>query len=282
MDKNKQQTVGPGLYLVSTPIGNMEDITLRALNVLKKSDIILCEDTRRSGKLLSNFQIKSKLIPYHKFNEKKVSNKVIDFIKNDKIVSLISDAGTPVISDPGMILVNKCVEENLNVHPIPGSSAVTSAFSVSGFSDQYLFYGFLTKEENKLESVLKNLSNLDYSIIFFIPASKINFYISKFKKYFFGRKIVIAKEMTKIHEKFIRGKVESIENFTEPLKGELTIVLSEIIKKKNIKKEINESVKIEIKKMLKKYSHKDVVEFVSKKENLPKKVIYNYCLKLKK
>ena len=282
MDKNKQQTVGPGLYLVSTPIGNMEDITLRALNVLKKSDIILCEDTRRSGKLLSNFQIKSKLIPYHKFNEKKVSNKVIDFIKNDKIVSLISDAGTPVIADPGMILVNKCIEENLNVHPIPGSSAVTSAFSVSGFSDQYLFYGFLTKEENKLESVLKNLSNLDYSIIFFIPASKINFYISKFKKYFFGRKIVIAKEMTKIHEKFIRGKVESIENFTEPLKGELTIVLSEVIKKKNIKKEINESVKIEIKKMLKKYSHKDVVEFVSKKENLPKKVIYNYCLKLKK
>ena len=282
MDKNKQQIVSPGLYLVSTPIGNMEDMTLRALNVLKKSDIILCEDTRRSGKLLSNFQIKSKLIPYHKFNEKKVSNKVIDFIKNDKIVSLISDAGTPVISDPGMILVNKCIEENLNVHPIPGSSAVTSAFSVSGFSDQYLFYGFLTKEENKLESVLKNLSNLDYSIIFFIPASKINFYISKFKKYFFGRKIVIAKEMTKIHEKFIRGKVESIENFTKPLKGELTIVLSEVIKKKNIKKEINESVKIEIKKMLKKYSHKDVVEFVSKKENLPKKVIYNYCLKLKK
>jgi len=282
MDKNKQQTVGPGLYLVSTPIGNMDDITLRALNVLKKSDIILCEDTRRSGKLLYNFQIKSKLIPYHKFNEKKVSNKVIDFIKNDKIVSLISDAGTPVISDPGMILVNKCVEENLNVHPIPGSSAVTSALSVSGFSDQYLFYGFLTKEENKLESILKNLSNLDYSIIFFIPASKINFYISKFKKYFSGRKIVIAKEMTKIHEKFIRGKVESIENFTEPLKGELTIVLSEVIKKKNIKKEINESVKIEIKKMLKKYSHKDVVEFFSKKENLPKKVIYNYCLKLKK
>ena len=282
MDKNKQQTVGPGLYLVSTPIGNMEDITFRALNTLKKSDIILCEDTRRSGKLLSNFQIKSKLMPYHKFNEKKISNKVIDFIKSDKIVSLISDAGTPVIADAGRILVNKCIEKNLNVCPIPGSSAVTSAFSVSGFSDQYLFYGFLTKEENKLESVLKNLRNLNYSIIFFIPALKINFYISKFKKYFFGRDIVIAKEMTKIHEKFIRGKVESIENFTEPLRGELTIVLSEVIKKKNIKEEINESVKIEIKKMLKKYSHKDVVEFISKKENLAKKMIYNYCLKLKK
>ena len=282
MDKNKQQTIGPGLYLVSTPIGNMEDITLRALNILKKSDLILCEDTRRSGKLLSYFQIKNKLLPYHKFNEQKISNKIIDFIKKDKIVSLISDAGTPAISDPGMILVNKCIDENFNVHPIPGSSAVTSAFSVSGFSDQYLFYGFLTKEEKKLENVLKNLSNLDYSIIFFIPASKINFYISKFKKYFFGRKIMIAKEMTKIHEKFIRSKVESVENLTEPLKGELTIVLSEVIKKNNIKEEINESVKIEIKKMLKKYSHKDVVEFISKKENLSKKMIYNYCLKLKK
>ena len=112
MDKNKQQTVEPGLYLVSTPIGNMEDMTLRALNILKKSDIILCEDTRRSGKLLSNYQIKSKLIPYHKFNEKKVSSKVINFIENGKIVSLISDAGTPVIADPGKILVNQCIEKN--------------------------------------------------------------------------------------------------------------------------------------------------------------------------
>ena len=282
MDKNKQQTVSPGLYLVSTPIGNMEDMTLRALNALKKSDIILCEDTRRSGKLLSNFQIKSKLMPYHKFNEKKISNKITDSIKKGKIVSLISDAGTPAISDPGMILVNKCIDENLNVHPIPGPSAVTSAFSVSGFSDQYLFYGFLTKKENELKSVLKNLHNLDYSIVFFIPAPKINFYISQFKKYFFDRKIVIAKEMTKIHEEFIRSKVESIRSLSENLKGELTVIVSGKIKEKNIKKEINESVKIEIKKMLKKYSHKDVVKFISKKENLPKKLVYNFCLTLKK
>ena len=282
MDKNKQQIVSPGLYLVSTPIGNMEDMTLRALNVLKKSDIILCEDTRRSGKLLSDFQIKSKLVPYHKFNEKKISNKITDSIKKGKIVSLISDAGTPAISDPGMILVNKCIDENLNIHPIPGPSAVTSAFSVSGFSNQYLFYGFLTKKENELESVLKNLHHLDYSIVFFIPAPKINFYITQFKKYFFDRKIVIAKEMTKIHEEFIRSKVESIRSLSESLKGELTVIVSGKIKEKNIKKEINESVKIEIKKMLKKYSHKDVVEFISKKENFPKKMIYNYCLKLKK
>ena len=282
MDKNKQQTINPGLYLVSTPIGNMADLTFRAVDVLKKSDIILCEDTRRSGKLLSYFQIKNKLLPYHKFNEKKVSNKIIDFIKKNKIISLICDAGTPTISDPGMIIVNKCIKENLNVHPIPGASAITSAVSVSGFSDQYLFYGFLTKKEKQIENVLKKMSNLDYSIVFFIPASKINFYILKFKRYFHDRKIVIAKEMTKIYEEFIRSDVASIQNFSKLLKGELTIVLSEKIKEKNINNEITESVKIEIKKMLKKYSHKDVVEFISKKDNLPKRLIYNFCLKIKK
>ena len=282
MDKNKQQTINSGLYLVSTPIGNMEDITLRAINILKRSDIILCEDTRRSGNLLNYFKIKSKLLSYHKFNEKKVSNSVITSIKKNKVVSLISDAGTPVISDPGRILVNKCIEENLNIYPIPGASAATAAVSISGFSDQYLFYGFLTKKENELDKVLKNLCNVNYSIVFFVPAYKIDFYILRFKKYFFNREIVIAKEMTKIHEEYIREKVTSINKLSENLKGELTVVLSERIDKKNSKKEINESIKIEIKKMLKKYSHKDVVEFVSKKENLPKKMIYNYCLKLKK
>ena len=280
MDKNKQQTINSGLYLVSTPIGNMEDITFRALNVLKKSNIILCEDTRRSGKLLSYFQIKNELLSYHKFNEKKISNKAIDYIKNNKVVSLISDAGTPTISDPGLILVNKCIDENLNVCPIPGSSAVAAAISVCGFNDKYLFFGFLTKKKNELDKILKNLSNLNYSIVFFIPGSKINYYILKFKDYFIDRKILIAKEMTKIHEAFIRGKVSSIGILSENMKGEFTVVLSEKIKAKNIEKKINESVKIEIKKMLKKYSHRDVVEFISKKEDLPKKIIYNFCLKL--
>ncbi len=282
MDKNKQQTINSGLYLVSTPIGNMEDITFRALNVLKKSNIILCEDTRRSGKLLSYFKIKNELLPYHKFNEKKISNKVIDYIKKDKIVSLISDAGTPAISDPGLILVNKCIDENLDIYPIPGPSAVSAAISVCGFSDKYLFYGFLTKKKNDLNKVLKNLSNLDFSIVFFIPGTKINYYMLKFKDYFIDRKILIAKEMTKIHEAFIRGKVSSIGILSENIKGEFTVVLSEKIKGKNFKKEINESVRMEITKMLKKYSHKDVVEFISKKENLSKKIIYNFCLKLKK
>ena len=282
MDKNKQQTVNPGLYLVSTPIGNLEDITLRALNILKKSNIILCEDTRRSVKLLSYFQIKSKLVSYHKFNEEKISSKIINFIKEDEVISLISDAGTPVISDPGLILIKKFIDAKINVYPVPGPSAVTAAVSISGFSDKYIFYGFLPKKENELSKVLKNLYNLNYSIVFFIPSSKINFFVSKFKKYFFNRKILIAREMTKIHEHIIREKVESIGILPENLKGEMTVVISEPIKEKKIKKEIDESVKIEIKKMIKKYSHKDVVDFISKKENLPKKEIYNFCLKIKK
>tara|TARA_Y100000590_G_scaffold303524_1_gene342234 strand:- start:1752 stop:2612 length:861 start_codon:yes stop_codon:yes gene_type:complete len=281
MDKNKQQIIKSGLYLVSTPIGNLDDITLRAVNVLKKSDIILCEDTRHSLKLLSHYNIKKNLISYHKFNEKKVTNKIINLIKENKIISLISDAGTPAISDPGIILINECIKHGISIYPIPGSSAVTSAVSVSGFSNQYLFYGFLAKKEKELEKILKNLSQINYSIVFFIPSTKINFYISKFKNFFPHRKILIAKEMTKKHEEFLRGNLESIKDFNHNLKGELTVVISEKIQQKNISKDISESVKIEIKKMIKKYSHKDVVEFFSKKENLPKKIIYNFCLKLK-
>jgi len=181
-----------------------------------------------------------------------------------------------------MILINKCIKENLNVYPVPGPSAVTSAVSVSGFGDKYIFYGFLPKKKNELNNTLKSLHHLDYAIVFFIPSSKINFYISQFKKYFIDRKIIIAREMTKIHEESIRDKVETIKSLSENLKGELTVVLSEKIKEKNIKREIDESVKMEIKKMLKKYSHKDVVEFISKKEDLQKKVVYNFCLSLKK
>jgi len=282
MDKSKKQIISPGLYIVSTPIGNMEDITFRALNILKSSDIILCEDTRRSGKLLSYFEIKKKLMPYHKFNEKKVTNNIVDIIKNNKIVAMISDAGTPVISDPGLVLIKKCNIENLNVFPVPGPSSITAAISISGFSENFLFFGFLTKKESALEKSLKNLSILNYSIVFFIPALKINYYISKFKKYFEDRKIVIAREMTKVHEEFIRGQVKTIKEFPQGLKGELTVVLSEKIVEKGAKKEVDESVKIEIKKMLKRYSNKDIVEFISKKESLPKKMIYDLCLKYKK
>ena len=172
-------------------------------------------------------------------------------------------------------MINKLKSAVIGTLMFPLSAIVvaeesTSAFSVSGFDDQFLFYGFLTKKKNELEKVLKKLCNIDYSIVFFVPASKINYYISEFKNYFVDRKILIAREMTKIHEHFIRGEVLSIKTLSENLKGELTVVISKKIEEKIIQNKIDESVKIEIKKMLKKYSHKDVVEFISKKENLKK------------
>ena len=156
-----------GLYIVSTPIGNLDDMTFRALEVIKNSDIILCEDTRRSLKLLQHFNIKKKLIPYHKFNEKKEVNKIIKYINEGKILSLISDAGTPVISDPGLLLIKECVKQNINVSPIPGVSSIVAAMSVAGFSDKFIFYGFLPKAEKELNKVLLQLKDLDFSIVFF-------------------------------------------------------------------------------------------------------------------
>ena len=218
-----------GLYIVSTPIGNLNDITLRSLEVLKNSDIILCEDTRRSLKLLNHFNIKKKLMSYHKFNEKKDLHKVIKYLNEGKILSLISDAGTPALSDPGQLLINECIKNNLNIFPIPGASSITASMSVSGFEDQYLFYGFLPKTENELKKILKELQNINFSIVFFIPAIKINFYLKNFKDYFLNRKIMIARELTKIHESFYRDDVEKIKLANPTLKGELTVVISKKI-----------------------------------------------------
>jgi 16S rRNA (cytidine1402-2'-O)-methyltransferase len=267
------------LYIVSTPIGNLDDITLRALDVLKKSDIILCEDTRRSIKLLSNYKIKKKLISYHKFNEKKQLAKVIKYINEGKILSLISDAGTPLLSDPGRILVNECLKNSIEVVPIPGASSITSALSVSGFSDKFLFYGFLPKTENELEKVLSSISKNIFSQIFFIPSKKLNFFVKAFKKFYSGRKILIAKEISKIHEAFIRKKIDELETFQNSIKGELTIVISESSAK--IKKFDEEKIVNKIKKYLKNYSLKDTVNLILETENINKKKVYDLCLKIK-
>ena len=222
-----------GLYIVSTPIGNLEDITLRAIKILKNSDFILCEDTRHSLKLLNNFNIKSRLIPYHKFNEKKSLNKIIEYLNEGKILSLISDAGTPVLSDPGNILINECIKNNLKVFTAPGPSAISAAASMSGFGEKFLFYGFLPKTENELNKSLKKITIDGFSLIFFLPAIKINFYIKHFKKYFSGRDIFIAREMTKKYETYYRESINNLNPFKTQLKGELTIVISQKNKNKN-------------------------------------------------
>ena len=158
-----------GLYIVSTPIGNLRDITLRALDILSQSEYILCEDTRVSKKLLDKYQIKSNLISNHKFNEKKNVNKIIDILNSKKIVSLISDAGTPCISDPGKIIINECVNNKINIYPIPGPSAVTAAVSISGFDEKYFFYGFFPQKKKDITKDLNNLSKINCSIVFFVP-----------------------------------------------------------------------------------------------------------------
>ena len=237
------------LYIVSTPIGNLDDITLRALNVLKNSDIILCEDTRRSIKLLNHFKIKKKLISHHKFNEKKQILNVIKYFNEGKILSLISDAGTPALSDPGRLLINECVRNAIEVTPVPGPSSITAALSISGFKDQFLFYGFLPKTENELNKILLELSRNNYTQIFFIPSKKINFYLKSFRKFFSGRKILIAKEITKLHEAFIREKVDQIKLFKGSFKGELTVIISD--NTNNQKKFDEEKIVNKIKKYLK-------------------------------
>ena len=206
-------------------------------------------------------------------------NEILDYINQGKILCLISDAGTPLLSDPGHLLVTKCIENKVNVIPIPGVSSITTAMSVSGFKDQFLFYGFLPKTESELEKILTTLSTNIYALIFFIPAIKVNFYLKHFKKYFGGRKLLIAKEITKIHESFIRENIDNLEFFKKPIKGELTVIVSEKILKNNTfdkNKIVNKA-----KKFLKKYSLKDTVDLILESEKINRKKIYKLCLEIK-
>ncbi len=269
------------LYLVSTPIGNLKDITFRAIETLKKSDFILCEDTRVSKNLLNKYEIKTKLISNHKFNEKKNIIKIIDYLNSGKSISLISDAGTPSISDPGSVLVNECIKNSIKIIPIPGPSAVATAVSISGFSNQFLFYGFFPEKKNQLASELKKLSQLENTLVFFVSPKKINKIIPELKENFSGRKIVVCREITKYYEEFIRKNVDDLELFDTQLKGELTLVISEPTNDKKTSQILSESDMINIKKMIKKFSIKEITNILSQNKNISKKQIYNYCLKLK-
>ena len=280
VDKNINN-LKPGLYCVSTPIGNLGDITFRALEIIKNSDLVLCEDTRISKKLLSKFKIHKKLISNHKFNENKNLNFILENLENKKIISIISDAGTPAISDPGRILINKCVDKNINIYSVPGPSAVTAAISVSGFSDNYLFCGFLPEKKNELNKLFTSVSKMNFSIVFFISPKKINKIIDPIKKHFFNRNILICREITKFHEEYVRSSVESLSEVSISSKGEVTVVISEDINlKKNFVK-LEESDKKKISNLIKKMTIKNIVNKINKNKKIPKKIIYDYCLKLK-
>ena len=279
--KSANRVFKKSLYLVSTPIGNLNDISLRAIETLKRSDYILCEDTRISKNLLEKYQIKSNLIANHKFNEKRNVVKIIKLINQGSLISLISDAGTPGISDPGSILVNECIKNNINIIPIPGASAVISAVSISGFSEKFFFYGFFPEKDKILKEDLENLSKLNSSIVFFISPKKINKNIPLIKKNFTGRKILICREMTKFYEEYKRSKVEDLEPLKSNLKGELTIVISEKIHDKKASQTLDESDKRLIKAMINKLSIKEITDLIIRKNDISKKIIYDYCLKIK-
>ena len=275
-DKNK---IINGLYVVSTPIGNLKDITLRALDVLKNSDIILCEDTRVSKKLLSHYKINNKIISYHKFNEKKKLDKILKILKEGYSMSLISDAGTPAISDPGKLLIKKCIEENIAIIPIPGASAVVASLSISGFSDQFYFHGFLSDTDNSIKKEFEIFKKNNCTSIFFISAQKLKKKLKLLKDYFPDQEILICRELTKIHESFYRGNISKINNFDFIPKGEVTVLISEIKNKRIV--DIDESDKKKIQKLIYTRSIKDIVRIISQEKNISKSKIYNYCLQIK-
>ena len=277
-----EKEIKKGLYLVSTPIGNLGDITFRAVEILKNSNFILCEDTRISRVLLNKFQIRSELISYHKFNEKKNLSKIMHWLNQGSVVSIISDAGTPSISDPGAILVNECIENNIDVIPVPGPSSVISAVSVSGFSEKFFFYGFCPDKKKTIENDMKKLSEINSTIVFFVSSKKINKILPFIEKNFSGRKMLICKEMTKYFEEYLRFDVDKIHKLNFDLKGELTVVISEEKKDKKKSQTLSESDKKLIKDMIKKLSVKEISNLISQTKKIPKREIYNYCLSLKK
>ena len=271
----------PGLYCVATPIGNLGDITFRALETIKNSDLILCEDTRVSKKLLDKFRIKKRLISNHKFNEKKNLKMILGLLENKKIISLISDAGTPAISDPGRILVNECKKKNINIYPIPGPSAVNAAVSISGFSDKYFFCGFLPEKKIELKKLFNSISNINCSIVFFVSPKKISKIINNLKDYFIDREILICREITKYHEEYLRTSVKNLSEINISTKGEITVVISENNKLEIRLKELEESDKKKIKILIKKMTIKDIIKKINNEKKIPKKLIYNYCINLK-
>ena len=271
----------PGLYCVATPIGNMGDISFRVIKILKESDLILCEDTRVTKKILQKFEIDKKLISNHKFNEKKNLEKVLEFLKKNRIVSLLSDAGTPAVSDPGKILVKECIKNRIDVYPIPGASAVSAAISISGFSDNFYFCGFLPEKQNQIKKLFKNLALIQGSIVFFISPNKLHKRIDDIKEFFLNRDIIICREITKYHEEYIRASVKELSNINFSRKGEITVVISEIKQEKLSLQELEESDKKKINQLIKKMSIKDIVKKVSQDREVSKKLIYNYCLQIK-
>ena len=258
------------LYVISTPIGNIQDISNRALKILSESDYILCEDTRVTSKLLNFYNIKKKLISFHISNEKIKIQKIIDDLKSKKIISLVSDAGTPTLSDPGKNLISKCYGHDIKVIPIPGASAILSAVSVSGFPDNFYFCGFFPKKNNEIENFLLKIKLIKATLVFFMPARDLGKNSDYLIKFFPKSNFLIAREMTKVHETYIRDTMTNIKKYIQNnFKGEMTLVVDNLI-------EVTSDIDVdkEIGLLIGKMSSKHIAEYLSKKLEISKKIIY--------
>lgn len=272
------------LYLVATPIGNLEDITLRAIKILKNVDIIAAEDTRHTLKLLNYLNIKKPLISYYKEIEKVKSEILINKLLDGKNIALVSDAGTPGISDPGEEIVKEAIANNIEIHPIPGACAFINALICSGInSKEFIFVGFLSTNNKNKKEKLEELKNENKTLIFYEAPHKINSTLKCMLEILGNRSITLAREISKIHEEFIRGKIEEILEKTQDIKGEYVIIV-EGTSKKDEKKEILNTLSLEEHYnyyLNQKMDNKEIIKRIAKDRDTNKNVIYQYFLKNK-
>ena len=262
------------LYLIPTPIGNLEDITLRSINTLKKVDIIFCEDTRIAGLLLNKLEIKKKLISCNNINEEKVKEKVLSFLEDGLNIGLITDRGTPIISDPGYKVVEYVVSKGYNVIGLPGPTALIPALITSGLEPSpFLFYGFLNSKPSKLEKELESLKNFKFTLIFYESPHRIINMLEILKKVFGNRRISVNREISKLYEEIYRGTIEDvIKELGTDIKGEFVIIVEgnkEIVNydELTIKEHIISYVNLG-------YSEKEAMKLVARDRNTTKSEIY--------
>lgn len=276
------------LYLVPTPIGNLKDITLRALETLREVDIVAAEDTRQTLKLLNHFEIKKTLISYHKFNEQDKSNKIIDLLFEGKSVAVVSDAGTPGISDPGSVIVSKCIEENIDFEVLPGATAITTALVYSGLdTTKFLFRGFLPRENKERKRITDELLKSQETLIFYEAPHRLLDTLSFLFETFGDRKIAVCRELTKIYEEIYRGTLEeAIEYFVRNKpRGEFVLVL-EGKKLEDIKEEQRELwINLSVQEHIIKYMNdglnkKDAIKRVAKEREIPKSEVYKFSTEI--
>ena len=262
----------PSLYLVPTPIGNMEDITIRSLNVLKSVDIILCEDTRESSKLLKYYDINKRLISCHEFNEDSIKNTVVKLLKEGNNIALITDQGSPVISDPGFIVAKEVINSGYNVISLPGATAFVPALSSSGLNPSpFLFYGFLNAKSSKQKKELEKLKNYDFSIIFYEAPHRIKNTLTNMLEVFGDRKICIGREISKMFEEYHRDNISYLIDICDSFKGEMVIICegnNEVVDYNDLS--IIDHVNLYAKDM----SVNDAIKMVAKERNIAKSIVY--------